>query len=106
MCHGTEYQLPALQANITEENKLNATTQQFTSAKISACALTHGSETRSLITASDQGCQTSFEKKSQTMSKKSQTGLKKAELLKTMKFLPFPCVTMLSPRWSTKRIAL
>jgi len=31
---------------------------------------------------------------------------KKAKLLKTMKFWPFPCVTMFSPRWSTKWIAL
>jgi len=35
-----------------------------------------------------------------------QTGWKKAKLLKTMKFLPFPYVTIFSPRWSTKRIAL
>ena len=49
-----------------------------------------------------QGCQTSFEKKSQTMSRKKPNGVKKAKLLKTMKFLPFPCVAMLCPRWSTK----
>jgi len=29
MCHYTEYKLPALKVTISEENKLNATTQQF-----------------------------------------------------------------------------
>jgi len=31
---------------------------------------------------------------------------KKSQIVKTMKFLPFPCVTIFSPRWSTKPIAL
>jgi len=29
MCHYTEYKLSALQVRLSEENKLNATTQQF-----------------------------------------------------------------------------
>jgi len=39
MCHCTEYKLSALQVGISEENKLNATTQQFITAKISGCVL-------------------------------------------------------------------
>jgi len=35
MCHGTEYKLSALQVRISEVNKLNATTQQLITAKIS-----------------------------------------------------------------------
>jgi len=34
MCHYTEYKLSALQVRTSEENKLNATTQQFITAKI------------------------------------------------------------------------
>jgi len=33
MCHCTEYKLSALQVRISEENKLNATTQEFITAK-------------------------------------------------------------------------
>jgi len=33
MCHCTEYKLSALQVEISEENKLNTTTQQFITAK-------------------------------------------------------------------------
>ena len=33
MCHCTEYKLSALQVRISEENKLNAATQQFVTAK-------------------------------------------------------------------------
>jgi len=47
MGHCTEYMLPALQVMLSEENKLNATTQQFISAKISGCALNQGSKTHS-----------------------------------------------------------
>ena len=36
-----------------EENKLNATTQQFITAKISGCALKHGSKTNSSIRQSN-----------------------------------------------------
>jgi len=42
MFHCTEYKLSALQVKISEENKLNATTQQFITAKILACALKKG----------------------------------------------------------------
>jgi len=47
MCHGTEYKLLAPQVRILEENTLNATTQQFITAKISGCTLKQGSETHS-----------------------------------------------------------
>jgi len=50
--HGTEYKLSALQVKISEENKLNATTQQFTTAKMSGCALKQRNNTQ--ITASEQ----------------------------------------------------
>jgi len=53
MCHCTEYKLSALQVTISEENKLNATTQQFIIAKISVCALKQGFK-HTLITASEQ----------------------------------------------------
>ena len=46
VCHCTEYKLSALQV-ISEGNTLNATTQQFITAKISGCALQQGSETYS-----------------------------------------------------------
>jgi len=39
MCHCSEYKLSALQVKISEENKLNATTQQFITAEIPGCAL-------------------------------------------------------------------
>ena len=39
MWHCTECKLSALQVRLSEENKLNATTQQFITAKISGCAL-------------------------------------------------------------------
>jgi len=35
MCYCTEFKLPALQVTISEENELNATTQQFIIAKLS-----------------------------------------------------------------------
>ena len=47
MCHCTEYKLSTLQVRISEENKLNATTQQFITAKISGWALKQGSKTHS-----------------------------------------------------------
>jgi len=49
MCHCTEYKLLALQMRISEENKLNATTQQFITAKISGCALKQRSKTHSSL---------------------------------------------------------
>jgi len=39
MRHCTEYKLSALQVRVSEENELNATTQQLITAKISGCAL-------------------------------------------------------------------
>jgi len=45
--------LSALQVRISEENKLNATTQQFITAKISGCALKQGSKTHSSLRQSD-----------------------------------------------------
>jgi len=39
MCRCTEYKLSALQVRLSEKNKLNATIQQFITAKISGCAL-------------------------------------------------------------------
>jgi len=39
MRHCTEYKLSALQVRISEENELNATTQQQITAKISGFAL-------------------------------------------------------------------
>jgi len=53
MCNCTEYKLSALQVTISEENKLNATTQQFIMAKISGCALKQGSKTHSSLCQSD-----------------------------------------------------
>jgi len=49
LCHCTKYKLSALQVRISEENKLNATTQQFITAKISGCALKQGSKTHSSL---------------------------------------------------------
>jgi len=42
-----------LQVSISEKNKLNATTQQFITAKISGCALKQGSETHSSLRQSN-----------------------------------------------------
>ena len=53
MCHCTEYELSALQVRLSEENTLNATTQQFVTAKISGCALKQGSTTHSSIRQSN-----------------------------------------------------
>ena len=53
MCDCTEYKLSALQVTISEENKLNATTQQFIMAKIPGCALKQGSKTHSSLRQSD-----------------------------------------------------
>jgi len=53
MCHSTEYKLSALQVRILEENKLNATTQQFITAKTSGCALKQGSKTQSSLRQSN-----------------------------------------------------
>jgi len=47
MGHCTEYMLSALQVRLSEETKLNATAQQFITAKISDCALNQGSKAHS-----------------------------------------------------------
>jgi len=49
MCHCTDYKLSALQIRISEENKLNATTQQLITAKISGCMLKQGRKTHSSL---------------------------------------------------------
>jgi len=53
MCHCTEYKLSALQFRIWEEKKLNVTTQQFITAKISSCALKQGRKTHSSMRQSN-----------------------------------------------------
>jgi len=54
LAHGlAEYQLSALQASISEVNTINATTQQFITAKISGCALKQGSKTHSSLRPSN-----------------------------------------------------
>jgi len=53
MCHCTEYKLSAVRVRISEENTLNATAQQFTTAKISGCALKQGSKTHSSLRQSN-----------------------------------------------------
>ena len=54
LAHGlAEYQLLALQASISEENTINARTQQFITAKISGCALKQGSKTHSSLRQSN-----------------------------------------------------
>jgi len=45
--------LSAVQVRLSEENTLNATTQQFITAKISGCALKQGSKTHSLTRQSN-----------------------------------------------------
>jgi len=53
MGHCTDYKQSALQVQISEENKLNATTQQFITAKISSCALKQRSKTHSSLRQSN-----------------------------------------------------
>jgi len=53
MCQCTEYKLSALQVMISEENKLNATTQQIITAKISGCELKQRSKTHSSLRQSN-----------------------------------------------------
>jgi len=53
MCHCTDYKLSALQASISEVNTINATTQQFISAKISGCGLKQGRKTHSSLRPSN-----------------------------------------------------
>jgi len=49
MCHCTEYKLLALQVKISEEIRLNATTQQWITTKISGCVLRQRSKTHSSL---------------------------------------------------------
>ena len=53
MCQCTGYKLSALQVRISEENKLNATTQQIITAKISGCELKQRSKTHSSLRQSN-----------------------------------------------------
>jgi len=53
MCHWTGYKLSTLQVRISEEKTLNATKQQFITAKISGCALKQGSKTHSSLRQSN-----------------------------------------------------
>jgi len=53
MGHCTEYKLSALQVRLSEKNKLNATTQQFITSKVSGRALKQGSETHSSLRQSN-----------------------------------------------------
>ena len=53
MCYCIEYKLSALQVKISEKNKLNATTHQFITAKISGCAIKQGSKTDSSLRQSN-----------------------------------------------------
>jgi len=53
----TEYKLSALQASISEENTINATTQQFITAKISGCISKQGSKTHSSLRPSNSPLQ-------------------------------------------------
>ena len=52
MCHCTEYKLSALQVRISEENKLNAATQEFKTAKFWLC-VEKGSKTHSSLRQSN-----------------------------------------------------
>ena len=60
MCDCTEYKISALHLRILEENELNATKQQFITAKISGCALKQESKTHSSVcqqfTTAKSGC--------------------------------------------------
>jgi len=53
MCHCTEYKPSALQVRTSEETKLNATTQQFITAKISGWVLKQRSKTHSSLSQSN-----------------------------------------------------
>ena len=53
MCHCTEYKPSALQDRLSGKNKLNATTQQFVTAKISGCVLKQVNETHSSLRQSN-----------------------------------------------------
>ena len=52
-CHCTEYKLLVVEVRILEENKLNATTQHFITAKISGWALKQGNKAHSSLRQSN-----------------------------------------------------
>jgi len=60
VCDCTEYKLSALQISISDKNTLNATTQQFITAKISDCALKQGSKTHSSLRQNKLDCANVF----------------------------------------------
>ena len=53
ICRCTECELSALQVRLSGKNKLNVTTQQFITAKITGCALKQGNETHSSLRQSN-----------------------------------------------------
>ena len=53
ICHCTECKPSELQVKISEESKLNATTQQFITAKTSGCVLKQGGKTHSSLRQSN-----------------------------------------------------
>ena len=53
MCHCTEYKLLTLQVRLSEEIRLNATTPQIKTAKISGCVLKQRSKTHSPLRQSN-----------------------------------------------------
>jgi len=62
--HCTEYKFSALQVRLSEYNTLNATTQQFITAKISGYPLKQGCKTHSSV----RQCNLQLEKKAALMS--------------------------------------
>ena len=57
MFHCTAYKPSVLQVRLSEENKLNATTQQFITANMSGCVLKQGSKTHSSMSQSNSQLQ-------------------------------------------------
>jgi len=53
MCQCTEYKLAAFHVRVSEKNKLNATAQQFITAKTSGSPLKQGSKTHSSLRQSN-----------------------------------------------------
>jgi len=57
VCHCTEYKVSGLQVRISKENKINPTTPQLITAKISRCAWKPGSKTHSSLCQSNSQLQ-------------------------------------------------
>jgi len=53
LCLCTYYKLSSLQVGLSEENELNATTQQFKTGKISGCVLKQGKKAHSSLRQSN-----------------------------------------------------